>query len=152
MRPPYRVNVFLEALEFVGYKSLMIVGMMGLFIGMVFALQLVSTMRTFQTKSFVGSTIALALTQELAPVFTTIMVTARTGTGMAIAACCWLSVQNSVSEDVWGVRIESIVFGWAPAWPNGTTIAATQTSKLKRILWSPDSPSRRPGRGVQWYE
>jgi hypothetical protein len=44
-----------------------------------------------------------------------------------------LSVQNSVRDDVWGVRIESIVFGWALAQPVGTTMAATQTGKVKRI-------------------
>src|SRR5439155_17325289 len=60
-----------------------IVTLVSLFVGMVFSLQSVSAFRTFQAESFVGSTVALALTRELAPVFTSIVIAARAGAGMA---------------------------------------------------------------------
>ena len=50
---------------------------------MVFALQLISALRQFGTESFVGATLGIALTRELAPVFTSIVVAARAGAGMA---------------------------------------------------------------------
>ena len=77
------MGVFLEAAEFIGVQSLMIVSMIGTFVGMVFALQLTSALRQFGTESFVGATLGIALTRELAPVFTSIVVAARAGAGMA---------------------------------------------------------------------
>jgi len=59
------------------------VTMIGLFVGMVFALQLTSALRQFGTESFVGATLGIALSRELAPVFTSIVVAARAGAGMA---------------------------------------------------------------------
>lgn len=82
-RRPFRGHVFLEAAEYIGYQSLVIVVMIGTFVGMVFALQLTSALRRFGTESFVGATLGLSLTRELAPVFTAIVVAARAGAGMA---------------------------------------------------------------------
>jgi len=83
LKPPFRWHTFVEAAEFIGVQSLMIVSLIGLFVGMVFALQLTSALRQFGTESFVGATLGLSLTRELAPVFTSIVVAARAGAGMA---------------------------------------------------------------------
>jgi phospholipid/cholesterol/gamma-HCH transport system permease protein len=83
VRRPFRWGVLIEAMEFIGVQSLLIVIMVGTFVGMVFSLQLVSALRQFGTDSFIGATLGLALTRELAPVFTSIVVAARAGAGMA---------------------------------------------------------------------
>jgi phospholipid/cholesterol/gamma-HCH transport system permease protein len=80
---PFRWVNFVEAAEYIGVQSLLIVSMIGLFVGMVFALQLTSALRQFGTESFVGATLGIALTRELAPVFTSIVIAARAGAGMA---------------------------------------------------------------------
>jgi phospholipid/cholesterol/gamma-HCH transport system permease protein len=80
---PFRVGVLVEAMDYIGVQSILIVGMIGLFVGMVFALQLVSALRTFGTEGFVGATLGIAVTRELSPVFTSIVVAARAGAGMA---------------------------------------------------------------------
>jgi phospholipid/cholesterol/gamma-HCH transport system permease protein len=80
---PFRVGVLVEAMDYIGVQSLMIVSMIGLFVGMVFALQLTSALRQFGTEGFVGATLGLAVTRELSPVFTSIVVAARAGAGMA---------------------------------------------------------------------
>src|SRR5262249_61274914 len=82
-KPPFRLGVFFEAAEYIGVQSLLIVTMIGTFVGMVFALQLTSALRQFGTESFVGATLGVALTRELAPVFTSIVVAAAAGAGMA---------------------------------------------------------------------
>jgi len=82
-RRPFRMGVFIEAAEFIGVQSLAIVSLIGLFVGMVFALQLVSALRQFGGEQFVGATLGIALTRELAPVFTSIVIAARAGAGMA---------------------------------------------------------------------
>ena len=83
IRPPYRVAVLLDAMVFLGVESLPIVLLISLFVGAVFALQLSSALRTFQAEAFTGATVGLALSRELAPVFTSIVVAARAGAGMA---------------------------------------------------------------------
>ena len=83
IRPPYRLRVLVEAMEFVGFGSLTIVALVSLFVGMVFSLQSVSAFRTFGAEAYVSGTVAIALTRELAPVFTSIVIAARAGAGMA---------------------------------------------------------------------
>jgi len=82
-RRPFRGRVFIEAAEYIGVQSLLIVCLIALFVGMVFALQLTTALRQFGTESFVGATLGIALTRELAPVFCAIVVAARAGAGMA---------------------------------------------------------------------
>ena len=80
---PFRVGILVEAMDYIGVQSLLIVCMIGLFVGMVFALQLTSALRQFGTEGFVGATLGIAVTRELSPVFTSIVVAARAGAGMA---------------------------------------------------------------------
>jgi phospholipid/cholesterol/gamma-HCH transport system permease protein len=83
VRPPYRIqNLFIQ-LEFVGVGSIFVVALTGLFSGMVIALQTYHAFSLFNAQSLVGSTVAISLARELAPVFTGLMVTARVGSAMA---------------------------------------------------------------------
>ncbi len=82
-RPPFRFRIIFQQMEFVGVKSFNIVLITGVSSGMVFALQSYYGFRMFGGESIVGATVALALTRELAPVFTGLMVTARAGSAMA---------------------------------------------------------------------
>jgi phospholipid/cholesterol/gamma-HCH transport system permease protein len=83
VRPPYRFSLFFEAMEFVGVQSLFIVGLTGLFIGMVFGIQLVDGFRDFGAENQTGAVVALALARELSPVFTALMVSSRAGSAMS---------------------------------------------------------------------
>jgi len=83
VRPPYRIGRFLNAMDFIGVQSIFIVGLTGLFSGMVLALQMTYALRNFNAEGRVGGIVAVALARELAPVFAAIMVTARAGSAMA---------------------------------------------------------------------
>ena len=83
VRPPYRLKVIFNAMEFVGVGSLFIVILTGFFTGAVFALQGATAFRLFNAESLVGSTVALSLSRELAPVLTGLMVSGRAGSGIA---------------------------------------------------------------------
>jgi len=50
---------------------------------MVFALQTGSAFRLFNAETLVGATVGIAMTRELAPVFTALMIIARAGSSMA---------------------------------------------------------------------
>jgi phospholipid/cholesterol/gamma-HCH transport system permease protein len=83
LRPPYRFNVMVAQLEFVGVQSVFLVGLVGLFTGMVFAVQTIYGFRRFGAENMVGGVVSLTLSREMAPVLTAIMVAARAGSGMA---------------------------------------------------------------------
>lgn len=82
-RRPYRVGVLVQQLEFVGVQSIFLVCLVGLFTGMVFAVQTAYGFRRFGAENLVGGVVALSLSREMAPVLTAIMVAARAGSGMA---------------------------------------------------------------------
>ncbi|MBP9106682.1 MAG: ABC transporter permease [Gemmatimonadaceae bacterium] len=83
IRPPYRLGQLLNAMEFVGLQSIFIVALTGTFSGMVITLQTPYALRAFSPEGRVGGIVAVSLLRELAPVFTSIMVTARAGSAMA---------------------------------------------------------------------
>jgi phospholipid/cholesterol/gamma-HCH transport system permease protein len=83
VRPPFRLRLFLEQMEFVGVGSLTIILLVGFFSGAVAAQQAIAALEIFGQERFVGATVGLSLAQELAPVFTALMLTARAGSGMA---------------------------------------------------------------------
>lgn len=82
-RRPFRLGQMLAQLEFIGVQSVFIVGLTGLFSGMVVALQTSYALRSFNAEGRVGGIVAVSLTREVAPVFSAIMVTARAGSAMA---------------------------------------------------------------------
>jgi phospholipid/cholesterol/gamma-HCH transport system permease protein len=83
VRRPYRVMQLLNAMEFIGVQSIFIVSLTGTFSGMVLALQTTNSLRQFGAEGVVGSVVAISLTREIAPVFASLMVTARAGSAMA---------------------------------------------------------------------
>lgn len=83
LRPPWRPRLIFKQMEFVGLKSINVVILTGVFTGGVFALQSYHGFSLFGAESLVGSTVALALTRELGPVLTCLMVTGRAGSAMA---------------------------------------------------------------------
>ncbi len=80
---PFRTSLVFRQMEFIGVKSLPIIALTGTFTGMVFGLQIGYAFRQFNAEVFVGSTVGLALTREIGPVFTALMVVARAGSAMA---------------------------------------------------------------------
>lgn len=82
LRPPYRVGIFLQALDSVGVGSLFIVSFTGLFTGLVMAYQSIYAFSLFNAETLVGGTVAASVIRELGPVLTALMVAGRTGSSM----------------------------------------------------------------------
>lgn len=82
-RGTLHVRVLFREMMKIGVNSTVIIALVGLFAGMVFALQTGSAFRLFNAESLVGSTVGIALSRELAPVFTALMIVARAGSAMA---------------------------------------------------------------------
>jgi phospholipid/cholesterol/gamma-HCH transport system permease protein len=82
-RRPARIGNYLDAGEYIGFGSLPIVVLVGAFTGMVTALQAVYAFRVFGMESFSGGTTGFALSVELGPVLTCLMLAGRAGAGIA---------------------------------------------------------------------
>lgn len=82
-RRPFRIKNYLEAAEYIGFGSLPIVLLVGAFTGMVLSLQSVAAFRQLGFESFSGAATGKALSIELAPVLTSLMLAGRAGAGIA---------------------------------------------------------------------
>jgi phospholipid/cholesterol/gamma-HCH transport system permease protein len=77
-----QVSPILEQLSNIGAKTMGIVSLIGLFTGMVMALQIYYALAKFGAQGMLGSAVALGLIRELGPVMTAIMIIARAGSSM----------------------------------------------------------------------
>ena len=81
-RGPIERALLIQQLDQVGVRSISIVVITSLFIGMVLALQTAYSLAEFGGKLFVGRVVSLSLVRELAPVLMSLMVGGRVGAGM----------------------------------------------------------------------
>lgn len=83
--PLYFINVenLFDQMVFIGIDSFFVVGLTGLFTGMVLSLQSYYAAKIVGVTYMIGPTVALAMTRELGPVLTSLMITARCGSSMA---------------------------------------------------------------------
>ena len=82
LTPPYSINLILKQILFIGARSVVVIVIAGLFVGMGVALQFYDTLVRFGSVSLLGSAVGLSLTRELGPVLTALMVIGRTGSAM----------------------------------------------------------------------
>jgi phospholipid/cholesterol/gamma-HCH transport system permease protein len=80
--PPFKFNMLLRQIRFLGSKSMVVILLTGAFTGMVLALQLFYTLRKFGSEALLGPAIALSLVRELGPVLSALMVTGRAGSAL----------------------------------------------------------------------
>jgi phospholipid/cholesterol/gamma-HCH transport system permease protein len=80
--PPYSLNPLIKQIAFIGARSMLVIVVAGLFVGMVIALQFYDTLLRFGSISLLGSAVGLSLIRELGPVITALMVIGRAGSSM----------------------------------------------------------------------
>ena len=80
--PPYSLKSLIKQIAFIGARSLSVIVIAGLFVGMVIALQFHDTLVRFGSVSLLGSAVGLSLIRELGPVLTALMITGRAGSAM----------------------------------------------------------------------
>ncbi len=72
-----------QQLYVIGFQSLFLILLIGVFCGMVLGLQGYYTLAQFGSTGLLGSAVSLSLIRELGPVLTAIMLTGRAGSSMA---------------------------------------------------------------------
>ena len=83
VRPPFHFRLVVRQMVDIGYYSLPVVGMTGLFAGMVLALQSHTGFSRFGAESAIPTVVVVSMTRELGPVLTGLMVAGRVGAAMA---------------------------------------------------------------------
>ena len=82
-RPPLYPRLLLRQMVEIGFYSLPVVGLTGLFAGMVLALQSYTGFSRFSAESTIPTVVVLSITRELGPVLAGLMVAGRVGAAMA---------------------------------------------------------------------
>ncbi|RMF95029.1 MAG: ABC transporter permease [Candidatus Schekmanbacteria bacterium] len=82
-KPPFKFFNMLKQMEVIGVNSVIVVLLTGFFTGAVFSLQTYRGFHQFNAEYLVGYVVALALSRELGPVLTGLMVTGRAGSLIA---------------------------------------------------------------------
>lgn len=82
-RRPFEGRAILEQLESLGVRSMGIVVVTSVFIGMVMAVQFAFGLRKFGGMEYTGRVVGLSFARELAPTLTAVIVGGRIGAGMA---------------------------------------------------------------------
>lgn len=82
-RRPLRVRLTLAQLEFIGIQSLPIILLSSAFTGAVFTYESFDAFAYFGAQGLVGGTVGVAITRELAPTLTGLLVAGRAGSAMA---------------------------------------------------------------------
>lgn len=95
LQPPYRVFPIVKQMYFIGARSMGVIIISGITIGMVLGLQFYNTLERFGSVGVLGSAVSLSIIRELGPVMTALMVVGRAGS----AICAELGIMR-ISEQV----------------------------------------------------
>lgn len=82
-RPPYYHRLILDQIYFIGIKSFLLVCVTGLATGSVMALQFGFGLAKFGGTLYVPKITSLSILREMGPVFTSLLVAGRIGSGIA---------------------------------------------------------------------
>ncbi len=83
IRPPFYPRLIFNQMIDIGYYSLPVVGLTGVFAGMVLALQTYNGFARFSAEGAVATVVVISMTRELGPVLAGLMVAGRVGAAMA---------------------------------------------------------------------
>ena len=83
VRPPFYPRIMIRQMIEIGFYSLPVVGLTGVFAGMVLALQSYTGFARFSAEGAIANVVVLSITRELGPVLAGLMVAGRIGAAMA---------------------------------------------------------------------
>jgi phospholipid/cholesterol/gamma-HCH transport system permease protein len=82
VRPPYRIYPIVRQIYFIGARSMSLIIISGITIGMVLGLQFYNILERFGSVNLLGAGVALSVIRELGPVMTALMVVGRAGSSI----------------------------------------------------------------------
>jgi phospholipid/cholesterol/gamma-HCH transport system permease protein len=92
--PPFRIRPVIRQIHFIGARSMPVILVAGVFVGMVVALQFYDTLVRFGSVGLLGAAVGLSLMRELGPVLTALVVIGRAGS----AICAELAIMRNENQ------------------------------------------------------
>jgi len=83
VKRPFYMHQYLNEIEHLGVNSLFVIILSAGSMGMIFSLQIVSILSDFQAEIGAGAMVAVAMSREIGPVITALMLIAKNGSAMA---------------------------------------------------------------------
>ncbi len=83
LRGRLELNLLLDQIYQIGFKSLPLIALTAVFDGMVMALQFGFSLSKFGGQPYIPKIVSLSIVREMGPVFTSLMIAARVGAGIA---------------------------------------------------------------------
>ncbi len=99
--PTYRKTIARSQMDEIGFGSLPIVVLTGLFMGLVSALQSIVELRSIGATSYIGRPLGTTIVREMGPVLSSMMVAARAGSAIAAELA-----SMSIAEQIDALRAE----------------------------------------------
>ena len=82
LSPPFEFNELLRQCYLIGNRSLLLVGVTGFILGLVFTLQSRPTLMEFGAESWMPSMVSISIVREIGPVITALICAGRIGSGI----------------------------------------------------------------------
>jgi phospholipid/cholesterol/gamma-HCH transport system permease protein len=95
LQPPYRLYPIVRQTYFIGARSMTIIALSGVTIGMVIGLAFYTILVRFASVNLLGAGVVLSIVREIGPIMTALMVVGRAGSAM----CAELGIMR-ISEQV----------------------------------------------------
>lgn len=95
---------FVRHVYFIGFLSLGLIVLSGLFIGMVVGLQGYHILKKFGTEEIIGQMTALTIIRELGPVVSALLFAGRTGASLTAEICLMKSTDQIAAMEMMGVN------------------------------------------------
>jgi len=83
VRRPFYANQYLNEIEHLGVNSLFVIILSAGAMGMIFSLQIVTILQDFHAEIGAGAMVAVAMSREIGPIITSLMLIAKNGSAMA---------------------------------------------------------------------
>ena len=99
----HRQTIF-EQMVFVGIKSVVIVGFVAMFTGLVLAMQSAYQLQKMGAVIYVASLVAISLCRELGPVLTSLVVAARSGSAITAEIGSMMVTEQVTALEVMGIN------------------------------------------------
>ncbi len=80
---PFRFSQYIAEIEHLGLNSLFVIILSGGAMGMIISLQMIMILLDFQAEIGAGAAVAVAMSREISPIITSLMLIAKNGSAMA---------------------------------------------------------------------
>ncbi len=104
VKPRYEINEFIKQSYLIGYKTLPLVGITGLIMGLVLTIQSRPTLAVFGAESWLSSMVSISIIREIGPVITALIFAGKVGSGIGAELASMKVTEQIDAMEVSGIN------------------------------------------------